>query len=43
MSSSLEDILKKAIEFEKKYEWLQAAKCYNKASNLVSNSKGEIC
>ena len=32
---NLESLLDKAKELEKKYEWLQAAKCYGKASELV--------
>ena len=36
---SLEFLLKKAKEFEKKYEWLQAAKIYKEASNLVLKEK----
>ena len=33
--NNLEPLLKKAKELEKKYEWLQATKSYNEASDLA--------
>jgi hypothetical protein len=38
-NSSLESLLTKARELEKKYEWLQAAECYKKASDLTLDEK----
>ncbi|MGD9130432.1 MAG: hypothetical protein PVH73_02525 [Candidatus Bathyarchaeota archaeon] len=38
-NSNLEPLLKKAKEYEKKYEWLQAAKYYKKASDLALAEK----
>jgi tetratricopeptide (TPR) repeat protein len=37
--STLEPLLKKAKELEKKYEWLQAADCYKKASIILLKDK----
>jgi hypothetical protein len=36
---NLELLLDKAKDFEKKYEWLQAAECYKKASDLALDEK----
>ena len=36
---NLESLLNKAIEEEKRYEWLQAAEIYEKASDLALNKK----
>jgi len=36
---TLESLLNKAKELEKKYEWLQAAECYKKASTLSLKDK----
>ena len=38
-NNTLELLLKKAKEFEKKYEWFQAAKYYKKASVIVLDEK----
>ena len=40
--SNLESLLKKAKEFEKKYEWLQAAELYKKASSLALDQKDPL-
>jgi len=38
-NAGLESLLNKAKEYEKKYEWLQAADCYNEATDLITESE----
>jgi len=38
-NARLESLLEKAKELEKKYEWLQATKCYKQTSNLALDKK----
>jgi len=40
--SNLGSLLNKAKEYEKKYEWIQAAECYRKASELVLAEKNVL-
>jgi hypothetical protein len=41
-NDSLESLLKKAKELEKKYEWLQATKYYKKASSLALKDNNSL-
>ena len=40
--SNLESLLEKAKELEKKYEWLQAAESYQKASEILFEEKNFV-